>query len=98
MLGAERMCLAGTGKARQPPAMAMGSGKPWFTQKRYGIGGMPVTWQGWAAIFAFVVALVLLVTLVQGWPRWVCVVALAVAFTAFACAKTEGGCRWRWDG
>jgi uncharacterized membrane protein YtjA (UPF0391 family) len=76
--------------------MAMGSGKPWFIQKRYGIGGVPVTWQGWAAILAFVVVLVLLVTLVQGWPRWVGIVALAVAFTVLACVKTDGGCRWRW--
>lgn len=32
----------------------------WFRAKRYGLGwGLPLTWQGWAVLAAFVVLLVL---------------------------------------
>ncbi|HUA51958.1 MAG TPA: hypothetical protein VMB81_07325 [Candidatus Sulfotelmatobacter sp.] len=68
----------------------------WFVQKRYGYGATPTTWQGWAATLAFVALFVAIVLLVGGWPRWV-LGALAIAgFAILACAKTDGGCRWRW--
>ena len=70
----------------------------WFVQKRYGYGATPVTWQGWLAILAFVAVLTAIVVFVPGWPRWICGGLAVVAFAVFVCAKTEGGCRWRWGG
>ena len=68
----------------------------WFVPKRYGYGGTPVTWQGWVAILGFIAVFAAIVLLVPGWPRWL-LGALAVAlFAIFVCAKTDGGCRWRW--
>ena len=36
----------------------MDDGKPWFAQKRYGYGaGLPIAWQGWAVLGAWLLAL-----------------------------------------
>jgi hypothetical protein len=68
----------------------------WFVPKRYGWGATPVTWQGWVATLVFVAGFGAIVVLGGGWPRWACGGLAVVAFAIIACAKTEGGCRWRW--
>lgn len=73
------------------------SAKPWFEPKRYGYGGTPASWEGWAAIAVFVLVFGLAVTVIRGWPGWLCAAASVLVFTKIACAKTRGGCRWRWE-
>jgi hypothetical protein len=72
------------------------SGKPWFAPKDYGYGGVPISWEGWAATAAFITVFTLNVLLVRGWPRWIGGAVLVCLFVCLACAKTSGGCRWRW--
>ena len=72
------------------------SGKPWFAPKRYGYGAAPVTWEGWIATMVFIVAFGLCVGLLQGMLRWLGGAVLVGIFAGLACAKTDGGCRWRW--
>jgi hypothetical protein len=71
------------------------SAKPWFAPKRYGYGAVPATWQGWVATAVFIVAFGLSMALLQGWLRWMCSAILVGIFAGLACAKTDGGCRWR---
>jgi hypothetical protein len=33
--------------------------------------------------------------LAHGWRRWIYGAVVVAAFAALACAKTDGGCRWR---
>lgn len=70
--------------------------RPWFAPKRYGYGAFPATWEGWAATAVFVVAFGLDMGLLHGWPRWLGGAAAVAIFAGLACARTAGGCRWRW--
>lgn len=70
--------------------------KPWFRAKRFGYGaGLPVAWQGWAALLIFAVAVLVAATLTG--PARVAGIVIAVAclvtVTAF---RTDGGWHWRW--
>jgi hypothetical protein len=76
--------------------MATEARKAWFVPKRYGYGSTPASWQGWAATAVFIAVFVLDVTLLRGWTRWVCGTLAIGVFASVACAKTSGGCRWRW--
>lgn len=75
----------------------------WFAPKRYGYGaGLPICWQGWALIAAYLVALFLLHLLDRiggGTPRTIAFVLFLVltgALTEIVKRKTRGGWRWRW--
>jgi len=70
----------------------------WFAPKRYGIGGVPIRWQGWALILAFVAALGELTLAFRGHPLQLiaAVIPFAVAFVVIAARRTRGGFRWRW--
>jgi hypothetical protein len=39
--------------------------KPWFGNKRYGVGLRPQTWQGWSITAAFAVVMVVVVFLLR---------------------------------
>jgi hypothetical protein len=71
----------------------------WFAPKRYGLGaGLPIAWQGWAVIAAFIA-----VVGVAAWlfgkndPRGLAIVIPAIAVLLIVTARTtRGGWRWRW--
>lgn len=73
--------------------------REWFAPKRYGLGaGLPIAWQGWAVLSAFLL-LVGLVVLAFGPTD---PLALTIALPAIAALlvivarTTRGGWRWRW--
>ena len=72
----------------------------WFRAKRYGWGwGLPLTWQGWAALAAFI-ALIVADGLVfpprKALPAFItCVVGLSLLLVAVCWVKGEPP-RWRW--
>jgi hypothetical protein len=70
----------------------------WFAPKRYGIGGVPIRWQGWALIIGFVAALVALTFAFRGQPiRLIAgVIPLTLTFVVIAARRTRGGFHWRW--
>ena len=82
--------------------------KPWFAPKRYGYGaGLPIAWQGWAVLAAYVLtcvaAAILLPRVSQDpgvvEPAIIGVVLVATVVLTIICArKTEGGWHWRWGG
>jgi hypothetical protein len=75
----------------------------WFAPKRFGYGsGLPIRWEGWAVLGAYLLLLVPLHFLAEmpgAAPR---AVTLAIFIAATACLlvitrnKTRGGWRWRW--
>ena len=74
-------------------------GPEWFAPKRYGYGaGLPVAWQGWAVIAAYVAILLVAMRFVPSRP----IVILAVIFPAtvtlivITARTTRGGWRWHW--
>lgn len=74
----------------------------WFRAKRTGYGaGLPIAWQGWALIAAYVASLAgisLLTT--DATPARVMALMLFLVLTAIFILivqrRTEGGWRWRW--
>jgi len=70
----------------------------WFAPKRYGIGGVPISWQGWTLILGFVAGLGALIFVFRGRPLQLvaAVIPLVVAFVVIAARTTRGGLRWRW--
>lgn len=76
--------------------------KPWFRVKRHGYGaGQPCAWQGWVAMWAYVVGLTAITVL---GARYAAAhpVAYVLAFFAptalfvfVAWAKSDGPWRWR---
>lgn len=70
----------------------------WFAPKHYGIGGVPIRWQGWALIIGFVAALSGLVVAFRGKPvRLIAaLIPVTLAFVVIAARRTRGGLRWRW--
>jgi hypothetical protein len=73
--------------------------KPWFAAKRFGIGaGVPIAWQGWVAIAAFLTAFLASTALAPVHLKFWLAIILIVAFTVITAAKTKGGWRWRWGG
>ena len=70
----------------------------WFAPKRYGIGAVPVSWQGWALTIGFVLICIAAVRLFAQRPLVLSAVLIPVAVTFIViCARTtKGGWRWRW--
>ncbi|WP_294124055.1 hypothetical protein [Sphingomonas sp.] len=71
----------------------------WFAPKRYGYGtGLPVAWQGWAAIAGFFAVVILAGALLKDKPGLMASIIfpeLAI-FLSIAARTTHGGWRWRW--
>ncbi len=78
--------------------------KFWFKPKTYGYGVTPSTWEGWATVAAYILAVAASMSLllspernVGTWILWVAVVAaLTTAMVWVSANKTEGSWRWRW--
>ena len=77
----------------------------WFRPKPYGWGATPITWQGWALVLGYVIAVAVLGTLTFGrehtqpwiWGVFVAVVAvLTLGLLMISRRRTEGDWRWRW--
>jgi hypothetical protein len=70
----------------------------WFAPKRFGYGsGLPIAWQGWAALLAYLAAIAAAFFLIRySEIAFVGIVAAATAAFVTICAqKTRGGWRWR---
>jgi len=74
----------------------MSDGPEWFVPKRFGYGATPISWQGWALTFGFVLVTVALAVMFHRHPLQL-FAALAPPLIAFIviCARTTRG-RWRW--
>lgn len=74
----------------------------WFRQRRSGIGGYPITWEGWALSVAYIVLFFagVFVTRTPLNPPSTTFIAYAVILTVIvniiSWRTTEGGWRWRW--
>lgn len=69
----------------------------WFQAKRYGIGwGLPVTWQGWAALVAFVAALLFGIPLIDDARlRILYAAGVTLLFVCVVALKGERPLEWR---
>ena len=78
----------------------MSGGPEWFAARRRGYGtGLPITWQGWVLLLAFVSVVSVAAAFLA--PRsqlafFALVAPLTVAFVWVAKKTTRGGWRWRW--
>ena len=76
------------------------NGRPeWFAPKRYGFGaGLPIAWQGWAVLLAFILLIVAIGLNLDGRPALQASILLpAIAALLLITARTtRGGWRWRW--
>jgi lipoprotein signal peptidase len=74
--------------------------RPWFPAKRYGWGwGLPITWQGWVVLAAFVALLLLGAIVLLPNQKQLTFVAysfvLALLLVAICWVKGERP-KWRW--
>lgn len=74
----------------------------WFAAKTHGYGaGLPIAWQGWVLLFAYVGVLLGTGLLIPGGGFVTLVLGLTgmalatVAFTLIARKRTKGGWKWR---
>ena len=80
------------------------NGKLWFKAKQYGWGWYPATWQGWAVLCFYIVALAGNAHFVDFTPATIppsaCAFLLNVAvltiFLLIVCYATGEEPRWRW--
>lgn len=74
--------------------------KPWWAAKRYGYGAnLPIAWQGWAVMLAFLALLAGagFLFLPGQVPAFIAVALVATAlFVIIVKRRTRGGWRWRW--
>ncbi len=69
----------------------------WFAPHLYGLGATPVTWQGWAIVLGYAVAIKLLHPILpDDLSRAIVSIAIAAPLVAVVYAKTDGGVHWRW--
>ena len=73
----------------------------WFAVKRYGYGwGLPVRWQGWLVLVAYLVLLYGGIRYFEprrdGLSLFVYLVVLTAALVAVIVVKGERPLRWRW--
>lgn len=81
------------------------SGKYWFRQKTYGLGAVPVTWQGWCVIAVYVVSLMGFAWFLRQSAEFTLarlavhlgMAGILTCVLIWVCwRKTEGGWRWNW--
>jgi hypothetical protein len=77
----------------------------WFKRRRYGYGYMPVTWEGWLAVTAYVAIVVVLVPAFLDAPEetagreagfFFLFLAAATACLLMVSVKNGPKPRWRW--
>lgn len=71
----------------------------WFAAKSYGLGWtLPITWQGWLAVLAYLILLISTLIVASTDYRWPLVAILTLALVAIVVWKGEKPLRWRWRG
>lgn len=75
------------------------SGPAWFAAKKHGYGaGLPIAWQGWAVLIAYMLAMIGSTVAFHDEP--LAMIAIIVPATLLllivAARTTRGGWRWRW--
>lgn len=72
--------------------------KYWFEPHRYGYGGSPSSWQGWASIAGYVTLIGVASPLIErSLIGYLAILVVATsALLLVSAAKTRGGWRWRW--
>ena len=71
----------------------------WFAPKRFGYGaGLPIAWQGWAVLSAFllVIGLAILLFGPDNPAALSVIIPATLALLLVAAKTTRGGWRWRW--
>lgn len=69
----------------------------WFAQKRYGLGVVPVTWQGWALMLATLLVAGAISMLTRRSALYQLLFIPLFASALWLCwVKTDGGWQWRW--
>ena len=71
----------------------------WFAPKRYGYGsGLPISWQGWAVMLAYMAATFGAVFFLRERPYQAiaALIPLTAVFLVITAKTTRGGWRWRW--
>jgi hypothetical protein len=71
----------------------------WFAPKRYGFGaGLPVSWQGWLVLAAYIAIVVAAGILLDGkrLAQGAIVIPATIALVIIFARTTRGGWRWRW--
>jgi uncharacterized membrane protein YhaH (DUF805 family) len=76
----------------------MDNKKIWFRRKRYGLGWYPVTWEGWAVIFIWVVLFTSLVSTMKNHEGFknIMFVVISVAVLIYICYKKGEPLHWQW--
>lgn len=73
------------------------SSKPWFRAKRYGYGsGLPIAWQGWVVLVAFLAIVTGSIVLLPMWTAQAVDIVAVIVLVVVCATKTEGGWRWTW--
>ena len=76
----------------------MSQGPEWFAPKRYGYGaGLPIAWQGWALLLAYLAIIGLSTWLLAAAPIAMFAVTISATFVLLLIASrtTRGGWLWR---
>lgn len=72
----------------------------WFKPKSHGYGaGLPIVWQGWVLMAAYVALIAGVSMVFMGKPVILIPLVIFAAIAPFPiyAARTEGGWKWRWD-
>jgi hypothetical protein len=82
-------------------AMKEGKGNIWFPAKKYGVGwGLPVTWQGWMVLLAYVLLLVIGAKVMTDSPilifPFIAYVLVLTGLLIFICWKKGEKIDFRW--
>lgn len=70
----------------------------WFAPKRFGYGAsLPIAWQGWALMLAYIGVMIGLGLALKDAPRAIAgaMVLMTILFALIAARHTRGGWRWR---
>ena len=79
----------------------MNGDREWFAPKSYGYGaGIPISWQGWAVLAAFLALIAAACLLIPYTVIGFISVAMiiTVPFVMIVARTTRGSWRWRWGG
>jgi hypothetical protein len=77
----------------------MTDGPEWFAPKRYGYGaGLPIAWQGWAVMAAYLALVIAAVVLLRDYPLAIpgIIVPATALLVLVAARTTRGGWHRRW--
>ena len=79
--------------------MAANPKEPWFGPRRFGYGsGVPIRWQGWAALAAYLLVIYLAVQFLAAIFKLALIVVATLILMRVCSQRTVGGWRWRWGG